>query len=113
LVEFDSEFGHRRNVVGYGKALEAFDKRLGELLDVINKDDLVIVTADHGNDPTWEGTDHTREKVPLLIFSKSIINGRYLEERNSFADIGATILKNFNIEKPENLIGEPILELFE
>lgn len=111
LVEFDSEFGHRRNVEGYGKALEAFDKRLGELLEVLHDDDLVIVTADHGNDPTWPGTDHTREKVPLLMYSKSIKNGTYLDERTSFADIGATILKNFGLEKPANLIGTPIEEL--
>lgn len=111
LVEFDSEYGHRRNVPGYAGALEAFDKRLKELLIVLHDDDLVIVTADHGNDPTWKGTDHTREKVPLLMFSKSFKNGRYLEERSSFADIGATILKNFNLKKPESLIGTPIDEL--
>ena len=112
LVEFDSEYGHRRNVEGYGRCLEAFDKRLGELLEVLHDDDLVIVTADHGNDPTWAGTDHTREMVPLLMYSKSIKNGGYLDERTSFADIGATILKNFGLKKPENLLGTPIEELF-
>lgn len=111
LVEFDSEFGHRRNVQGYGECLEAFDKRLAELLEVLHDDDLVIVTADHGNDPTWAGTDHTREKIPLLMYSKSIKNGRYIDERACFGDIGATILKNFGLEKPANLIGEPIEEL--
>ena len=111
LVEFDSEYGHRRNPVGYGECLEAFDKRLGELLEVLHDDDLVIVTADHGNDPTWAGTDHTREKVPLLMYSKSIKNGRCLDERACFGDIGATILKNFGLKMPENLIGEPIEEL--
>lgn len=112
LVEFDSEFGHRRNVQGYGECLEAFDKRVGELIEVMNDDDLLIITADHGNDPTWAGTDHTREKVPLLMYSKSIKDGRYIEERESFADIGATILKNFGLEKPANLLGKPIEELF-
>ena len=111
LVEFDSEYGHRRDPIGYGNCLEAFDKRLGELLNVLREDDLVIVTADHGNDPTWYGTDHTREKVPLLMYSKLFIDGGYLEERSSFADIGATILKNFGLAKPENLIGKPIEEL--
>lgn len=111
LVEFDSEYGHRRNVKGYAQALEAFDKRLGELLEVLHDDDLVIVTADHGNDPTWAGTDHTREMVPLLMYSKSLKNGGYLDERTSFADIGATILKNFGLEKPSSLLGAPIEEL--
>ena len=113
LVEFDSEFGHRRNPIGYGECLEAFDKRLGELMEVLKEDDLVIVTADHGNDPTWYGTDHTREKVPFLMYSPNIQHGRYLDERASFADIGATILKNFGLEKPDYLLGEPIEELFE
>ncbi len=113
LVEFDSEYGHRRNPVGYGECLEAFDKRLKELVSVLKEDDLVIVTADHGNDPTWWGTDHTREKVPFLMYSPSIQKGRYLDERASFADIGATVLKNFGLKKPDNLLGEPIEELFE
>ncbi len=111
LVEFDSEYGHRRNPIGYGECLQAFDKRLDELIKVLKDDDLVIVTADHGNDPTWTGTDHTREKVPLLMFSKSLKNGRYLEERASFADIGATILDNFYLDKPKHLLGESIKEL--
>lgn len=111
LVEFDSEYGHRRNVPGYAKALEAFDIRLKELLGVLKDDDLVIVTADHGNDPTWHGTDHTREKIPLLMYSKSFEHGRYLEERSSFADIGATILENFHLDKPDNLIGHSMEEL--
>ena len=113
LVEFDSEYGHRRNPIGYGDCLEAFDKQLAELESVLKEDDLVIITADHGNDPTWWGTDHTREKVPLLMYSPKIKNGRYLDERASFADIGATVLKNFNLKKPEHLLGEPIEELFE
>lgn len=112
LVEFDSEYGHRRNPIGYGKALEEFDIKLNQLIKVLRDDDLLIVTADHGNDPTWHGTDHTREKIPLLIYSKSIKNGKLIPERLSFADIGATILKNFNIDKPDYLIGKPIDELF-
>lgn len=111
LVEFDSEYGHRRNPLGYGKAFEEFDVKLQELLEVIHDDDLVMITADHGNDPTHTGTDHTREHVPLLCFSKSIKDGRPLAERYSFADIGATILKNFNLEKAPTMIGTPIDEL--
>ena len=111
LVEFDSEYGHRRDVEGYARCIEAFDKRFADFLKVVREDDLVLVTADHGNDPTWTGTDHTRERVPLIMYSKSIKNGRALKERDSFADIGATILKNFSIEKPDNLLGTPIDEL--
>lgn len=111
LVEFDSEYGHRRNPIGYGKAIEDFDKKLKILLDTINDDDLVMITADHGNDPTHTGTDHTREHVPLLCYSKSIVDGRQLNERNTFADIGATILENFGLKKASNMIGEPIEEL--
>ena len=111
LVEFDSEYGHRRNPIGYGKAIEDFDKKLKVLLDTINDDDLVMITADHGNDPTHTGTDHTREHVPLLCYSKSIVDGRQLNERNTFADIGATILENFGLKKASNMIGEPIEEL--
>lgn len=111
LVEFDSEYGHRRNPIGYGKAIEDFDKKLKILLDTIKDDDLVMITADHGNDPTHTGTDHTREHVPLLCYSKSIVDGRQLSERNTFADIGATILENFGLKKASNMIGEPIEEL--
>ncbi len=111
LVEFDSEYGHRRNVIGYGKAIEDFDLKLKEFMSVMNDDDLLMITADHGNDPTWKGTDHTREQVPLLVYSKSIKDGRYLEERNTFGDIGSTILENFNLKKDSSMIGEPIKEI--
>lgn len=111
LVEFDSEYGHRRNPIGYGKAIEDFDKKLKVLLETINDDDLVMITADHGNDPTHTGTDHTREHVPLLCYSKSIVDGKQLNECNTFADIGATILENFGLKKASNMIGEPIEEL--
>jgi len=111
LVEFDSEYGHRRNAIGYGECLERFDKRVGEMMKVMKDDDLLIITADHGNDPTWAGTDHTREKVPLIMYSPSFKNGRYLEERESFGDMGATVLKNFHLKMPDNLIGVAIDEL--
>lgn len=112
LVEFDSEYGHRRNPIGYGKHIEEFDKWLKVFIDNMNDDDLVIVTADHGNDPTWVGTDHTREKVPFLAYSKSIKEGRYIPERHSFGDIGMTILDNFEVEPSANLIGESVKEVF-
>ena len=111
LVEFDSEYGHRRNPIGYGECIERFDKRVEQLLNYLNDDDLLIITADHGNDPTWTGTDHTREKIPLIMYSKSIKNGQYLDERDSFGDIGATVLDNFGLEKPNHLLGKPIKEV--
>lgn len=113
LVEFDSEFGHRRNPIGYGEAIERFDLRLKELMNVINDDDVIMITADHGNDPTYKGSDHTREKVPLLIYSRNFKKGRYLGDRNSFADLGDTILSNFNLKKDKTMIGETINEIFE
>ena len=113
LVEFDSEYGHRRNPLGYGKALEEFDVQLGELMEASKEDDLIMVTADHGNDPTHTGTDHTREKVPLICFSKSFKHGKYLDERECFADIGETILQNFGLKKADTMIGKPIKELLE
>lgn len=112
LVEFDSEFGHRRNPLGYGKAIEEFDTRLNELLQKLNDDDLLIVTADHGNDPTHVGSDHTRERVPVICYSKSIKDGRRINDIKSFADMGRSIAYNFNIDKPDTLIGEVIKELF-
>ena len=113
LVEFDSEYGHRRDPIGYGKCIETFDAQLADAIKYSKEDDLIIVTADHGNDPTWYGTDHTREKVPFIMFSKSFKNGKLLEERESFADLGATVLENFGLEKPNNLLGKTIDELFE
>ena len=111
LVEFDSEYGHRRNPLGYAKAIETFDGELKTLIDALKDDDLVIVTADHGNDPTWTGSDHTRERVPFIAYSKSINNGQHIAERETFADIGATILANFNVKASANEIGKPIEEL--
>ncbi len=111
LVEFDSEYGHRRNPVGYARALEAFDKRIKEFIENMKEDDLLLISADHGNDPTFKGTDHTREKIPLLAYSPSYKNGKRLDNRLSFGDIGATLLDNFNLKKPSNLIGTAIDEL--
>ena len=112
LVEFDSEYGHRRNVEGYKNCIEDFDKKLGELLGVLKDDDILLLTADHGNDPTWTGSDHTREQVPLIIYLSKIKDGQFIGETDSFADIGASILKNFDLEKPKYMIGKPILKIF-
>ena len=113
LVEFDSLYGHRRNPLGYGKAIEEFDKKLGELLPLLKEDDLLMITADHGNDPTHTGTDHTRERVPLLSYSPKYQNGRKLEERETFAVIGKTVLNNFSVKPSRNQIGTPIEELLD
>lgn len=112
LVEFDSEYGHRRNPIGYGKAIETFDKELKELIDNLRDDDLLMITADHGNDPTYKGSDHTREQVPLLMYSKLINDGRYLGEKESFGVIGTSILHNFGLKKPDFLVGDVIYDLF-
>ena len=102
LVDFDSKYGHRRDPVGYARALEAFDRRLPEILDSLRADDLLILTADHGNDPTHHGTDHTREFVPLLVYTaKKKCVGRFLGVRSTFADVGATIAKNFAVPLPD------------
>lgn len=97
LVEFDSLYGHRRNVEGYKRAIEDFDYQLSGLLPLLKEDDLLIITADHGNDPTWHGTDHTREHVPLLVYSPSMKGAIDLGLRHSFGDIGQTILANFGL----------------
>ena len=110
LVDFDALWGHRRNPVGYGKEIEAFDVKLGELLSVLGEDDLVMLTADHGNDPTHTGTDHTRETVPLLMYAKSMSGQAELEDADTFGVIGATVAKNFAVDLPDSLIGESILE---
>lgn len=101
LVDFDALFGHRRDPKGYAEALEAFDQRLPEVLDRMNEDDLLIITADHGNDPTFPGTDHTREFVPLLVFSPRFKGGKELALGKTFADIGATIADNFSAPMPQ------------
>lgn len=101
LVDFDSVYGHRRNVAGYGQALEEFDARIPEILEKLREDDLLIITADHGNDPTFTGTDHTREYVPILVYSPSIKQPKELEAKH-FSDIGATISDNFKVESTSN-----------
>ena len=93
-------YGHRRDPIGYGKALEQFDARLPEVLDLLSEDDLLMVTADHGNDPTFKGTDHTREYVPLIVYSKRFKMGAELPLRKTFADIAATIAENFDVPAP-------------
>ncbi|MEK3953270.1 phosphopentomutase [Psychrobacillus psychrotolerans] len=109
LVDFDALFGHRRDPLGYGKALEEFDVRLNEVLPKLTEEDLLIITADHGNDPTMPGTDHTREYVPLIVYSPQFKEVKELPLRNTFADIGATISENFGVKKPQ--FGESFLSL--
>jgi phosphopentomutase len=101
LVDFDALYGHRRDPIGYGKALEEFDARLPEVFAKIQEDDLLMITADHGNDPVHSGTDHTREFVPLLVYSKRMNEGVELEVRQTFSDLGATVAENFNVNMPE------------
>ncbi len=109
LVDFDAKYGHRRDPIGYGKALEEYDARLTEVFEKLQKDDLLIITADHGNDPIHHGTDHTREYVPLLVYTKEMTSGKDLGIRNTFADVGATIAENFNVTLPKH--GESFLSL--
>ena len=109
LVDFDALWGHRRNVVGYARELEKFDEKLGELMPLLREDDLLILTADHGNDPTHTGTDHTREKVPFLAYSPSFRGSGRLEDTQTFAVTGATIADNFGVAMPEGTIGSSIL----
>ena len=108
LVDFDSIYGHRRDPIGYGKAIKEFDMQLEELMKYLRPDDLLMISSDHGNDPTFKGTDHTREQVPLIIYSKELIKPKQLPEMDSFAVIGATIADNFEVELPE--IGNSILD---
>jgi phosphopentomutase len=102
LVDFDALYGHRRDPIGYGKAIEQFDKQLPLLIKELNEDDLLILTADHGNDPIHHGTDHTREYVPLIVYSKRFLSGKKMPVLRTFADIGYTINDNFGTEKPKN-----------
>lgn len=110
LVDFDALWGHRRNPQGYAEELEKFDKNLGVLLSKLRADDLLILTADHGNDPTYTGTDHTREQVPFIAYSPSSKGHGNLGEFETFAVIGATIADNFDIKMPEDTIGHSILD---
>ncbi|MBE1554066.1 phosphopentomutase [Sporosarcina limicola] len=111
LVDFDALFGHRRDPLGYGNALQEFDVRLEEIMAALREDDLLIITADHGNDPVFPGTDHTREYVPLVIYSPSFKHGGALPQTETFSDIGATIADNFNVKMPK--FGRSFLGLLE
>lgn len=110
LVDFDALWGHRRNPEGYAQELEKFDVKLGELLPLLREDDLLIITADHGNDPTHTGTDHTREKVPFIAYSPSMKENGQLPESDTFAVIGATIADNFEVDMPAGTIGYSVLD---
>ena len=110
LVDFDALWGHRRDVAGYAAELERFDEKLGLLLKKLREDDLLIITADHGNDPTHTGTDHTREQVPFLAYSPGMTGSGRLEDGDTFAIVGATIAHNFGLEMPEGTIGSSVLD---
>lgn len=111
LVDFDANFGHRRDPQGYGEALEQFDARLPEILEALGEDDVLMITADHGNDPTFPGTDHTREYVPLLVYSPRFAQVTEMPLNETFADIAATIAENFDIKAPT--YGKSFLPLLE
>lgn len=113
LVDFDALWGHRRDPKGYGEEIEKFDAKLGELLPLLKEDDLLILTADHGNDPTYSGTDHTREKVPFIAYSPSMNGFGPLPEQETFAVVGATIADNFGVAMPEGTIGTSLLPLLQ
>lgn len=108
LVDFDALWGHRRDVAGYAKELEMFDEKLGEFLPLLREEDLLILTADHGNDPTHTGTDHTREKVPFLAWSPAMLEGGLLPEQETFAVVGATIADNFRVDMSDGCLGVPM-----
>lgn len=110
LVDFDALWGHRRNPQGYGQEIEKFDKGLGTLMNEMREDDLLILTADHGNDPTYTGTDHTREYVPFIAYSKKMKETGAMEDQDTFAVIGASIAENFGVAMPEGAIGTSILK---
>lgn len=109
LVDFDALWGHRRNPEGYAAEIQRFDEKLGELMARLGEDDLLLLTADHGNDPTYTGTDHTREMVPLVAWSPRYTRGGPLEDQDTFAVIGATLAENFQVPMPEGTIGHSIL----
>lgn len=111
LVDFDAKYGHRRNPIGYGEALEEFDRRLPEALSLMTEDDLLLITADHGNDPTFQGTDHTREFVPLIVYSPRFKEGKALPKIDTFASLGATVADNFHVKLPE--YGKSFLQFLE
>lgn len=102
LVDFDSKYGHRRDVEGYKKAIEEFDSRIPEIIESMKENDILILTADHGNDPTYIGTDHTREYVPILVYGKNVKNGINIGVRKTFSDIGATVADLLNVKMPKH-----------
>lgn len=110
LVDFDAMWGHRRDPIGYGREIEKFDVNLGIFMEKMRDDDLLIITADHGNDPTYKGTDHTREYVPFIAYSKTMEMGKALEDEHTFAVIGSTVAENFGVKMPEGTIGSSVLE---
>ncbi len=110
LVDFDMEYGHRRDPEGYCKCLEEFDADLKVMLDKLSDDDLLILTADHGNDPTWSGSDHTREQVPFIAYSKSFKGNGKLAEQDTFGVIGATVIDNFKIKPNTDILGKSLLD---
>ena len=109
LVDFDALWGHRRNPEGYGREIEKFDRGLGTLMNELREDDLLILTADHGNDPTYTGTDHTREYVPFIAYSKKMKETGAIENQDTFAVIGASVAENFSVQMPQDTIGKSIL----
>ena len=111
LADFDSLYGHRRDVQGYARAIEELDVEIPMILNKLEEDDLLIITADHGNDPTFPGNDHTRENVPVIIYSRNFKNPKKLEVLETFADIGATIADNFSVDAPS--FGKSILDELE
>lgn len=108
LNDFDSKYGHRRNIKGYAEAIKEFDNYLLEFKNNLNEDDLLIITADHGNDPSYKGTDHTRENTPVLVYSKTFKDPKHMKELDCFSDIGATIADNFNVTAPS--VGKSFLD---
>ena len=112
LVDFDALWGHRRDSEGYARELEQFDEKLGQLLPLLREDDLLIITADHGTDPTHTGTDHTREMVPFLAYSPSMTGCGRMEDTDTFATVGATIVDNFGLQMPKHAIGTSVLDKF-
>ncbi len=110
LVDFDALWGHRRDPVGYGRELERFDEKLAIVLSKLLPGDLLMITADHGNDPTYKGTDHTKEMVPLLMYSPSMAGGGRLEDTESFGAVGATVAENFHVDMPQGTIGSSLLD---
>ena len=111
LSDFDSMYGHTRDIEGYGRALEELDVEIPIILNKLDTGDLLIITADHGNDPTFPGTDHTRENVPVIMYSRDFLNPKRLEAFDTLANIGATIADNFEVEMPP--IGKSILDELE